>query len=144
MNSSKAFPLDVVPAETIEPARLEGLRGAIAAEARLLGDLIAVMRSQRSCVASEDFQGVDDSVFATHRILATLAEARRHRRSLIRLMGAGDDLHLQHLEELLGAQLTESIRGVRGDLLAAAGTLSCEVEMNRKVLRRLLSGDPDR
>jgi hypothetical protein len=133
--------LGIGPSEMVESGRLEALTGAIAAEARLLGDLIAVMRSQRSCAASEDLQGLDDSVFATHRILVTLGEARRHRRALMRLMGAGDDLPLQHLEDLLGCPVSEGLRAVRGDLLAAAGMLSSEVEMNRKVLRTLLSSD---
>jgi plasmid stability protein len=135
--------LDVTHGSSTSAAAVEALTGAIAAELRLLEDLIAVMRGQRSCVAGEDLQGVDDSVFATHRILVTLGEARRQRRSLICLLGGGDDLPLQQLDDLLGSQMTDDLRAVRGSLVGAAGTLSREVEMNRQILRHALSHGGD-
>jgi hypothetical protein len=82
MTLSHAVRLTDAQYPNVSPAALEALAGAITAEVRLLEDLTSVMRKQRASVAAEDLQGVDDSVFATHRILVTLGEARRQRRSL--------------------------------------------------------------
>jgi hypothetical protein len=65
-------------------ATVAALADALRSEARLLGDLVNIMHLQRASVARDDIDGVDDSVFATHRILVTLGEARRRRRSLNR------------------------------------------------------------
>jgi hypothetical protein len=116
-------------------APLEALTAAIVAEVRLLDELAGVMRTQRTSVASDDLQGVDDSVFATHRILVTLGEARRQRRSLGRLVGASDDLGIPALDDSLGEQVADTLRQARDDLRTAALNLSREVEMNRQVLR---------
>ncbi|MEX2584023.1 MAG: flagellar export chaperone FlgN [Gemmatimonadota bacterium] len=131
--------LAVVPRGSATPAAIEALANAVNAEVRLLEDLIGVMRKQRSSVADDDLQGVDDSVFATHRILVTLGEARRQRRSLGRLIAGTEDLGLRTLEEVLGDRMTDDLRDARDGLRAAALTLSREVETNRRVLRNALS-----
>lgn len=121
---------------------LDTLAGAITAEVRLLEDLVGIMRRQRAAVSSEDLQGVDDSVFAIHRVLVTLGEARRHRRALSDLIGSAEDMSLRDLEEVLGEQMTDALRFAREGLRAVALTLSQEVELNRQVLREALtSGD---
>ncbi|HEU4629165.1 MAG TPA: hypothetical protein VFS08_05445, partial [Gemmatimonadaceae bacterium] len=56
---------------------LAALVDAHHSERKLIEDLASIMRRQRSAVAEDDLQGVDDSVFATHRVLVTLGEARR-------------------------------------------------------------------
>lgn len=121
----------------------DALAGAVTTEIRLLEDLIGVMRKQRSAVAADDLQGVDDSVFATHRILVTLGEARRQRQSLGRLIGGSDDVGLRSLDDVAGELLTEGLRVARDGLRAAALTLSREVEMNRQILRSALSNGGD-
>lgn len=133
----------VVPRTVATPAALEALTGAVTAEVRLLEDLIGVMRKQRSAVAADDLQGVDDSVFATHRILVTLGEARRQRRSLGRLIHGSEDLGLRALDDVLGDRMTGSLRDARDGLRAAALTLSREVELNRHLLRSALSAGGD-
>jgi hypothetical protein len=120
-------------------ASLEALVGAITSEIRLLEELIGVMRRQRAAVAEDDLQGVDDSVFATHRILVTLAEARRQRRALGELIAGTDDLGLRTLDEVLGDRMSDSLRDARDGLQAAAIILSREIEINRNLLRSALS-----
>lgn len=120
-------------------ASLEALASAITAEVRLLEELIGVMRRQRASVAEDDLQGVDDSVFATHRILVTLGEARRQRRALGELIAGTDDLGLRTLDDVLGERMPAPLRDARDGLQAAAIILSREIEINRNLLRSALS-----
>lgn len=125
------------------PAAVDALASAVTTEIRLLEDLIGIMRKQREAVAVDDLSSVDDSVFATHRILVTLGEARRQRRSLCRFLAGTEDLALRLLDEVLGDRMTDSLRFARDGLRAVALTLSREVELNRQVLRGALSSGND-
>ena len=123
-------------------ALLDALHDALVSERRLLDDLIAQMRRQRAAVGGDDIQGVDDSTFATHRILATLGQARQRRRQLNVLLGGSEDLTLRDLEQSLGDQIDGRLREARQRLQMAADLLAREVGMNRKLLREALnSGD---
>jgi hypothetical protein len=126
-------------AGTTGPALLDALHDALLSERRLLDDLIAQMRRQRSAVSADDIQGVDDSTFATHRILATLGQARQRRRQLNVLLGGTEECTLRELEEMLGDQLDPRITEARQRLQQAADVLTREVGMNRKLLREALS-----
>ena len=118
---------------------LEALHDALMSERRLLDELIAQMRRQRAAVGSDDIQGVDDSTFATHRILATLGQARQRRRQLNVLLGGNEDCTLRELEQRLGDQIDGRLRDARTRLQQAADVLAREVGMNRKLLREALS-----
>lgn len=120
-------------------ALLEALHDALVSERRLLDDLIGQMRRQRAAVSGDDIQGVDDSTFATHRILATLGQARQRRRQLNLLLGGSEDLSLRDLEQTLGDQIDTRLREARQRLQLAADLLTREVGMNRKLLREALS-----
>ncbi len=120
-------------------ALLEALHDALVSERRLLDDLIAQMRCQRAAVSGDDIQGVDDSTFATHRILATLGQARQRRRQLNLLLGGSEDLTLRDLEQTLGDQIDNRLQAARLRLQLAADLLAREVGMNRKLLREALS-----
>lgn len=120
-------------------AAVDALANAVTAEIRLLEDLVGIMRRQRQSVVTDDLQGIDDSVFATHRVLVTLGEARRQRRSLGRVLAGTDDVALRSLEEVLGDRMTPTLRDARDGLRAVALILSREVEQNRHVLREALS-----
>ncbi len=134
-------------------ATVVALADALHAEARLLSDLTAVMRRQRDAVTHDDLAGIDDSVYSTHRILVTLGEARRHRRSLNRVLGESDDLSIAALEGYFGGDVPADIRGASDQLGETARTLHREVDVNRRVLReaiesgsryvRSLCGAPD-
>lgn len=135
------------------PATLEALLDALLTERRLLDDLVVQMRRQRSAVGADDIDSVDESVFATHRILATLGQARQRRRQLNELLGGNADMPLRELEDRLGPQADDRLRDARQRLQGVAESLSREVGMNRKLLRealatntrqvRVLSGEPE-
>lgn len=118
---------------------VEVLTDAMTSEKRLIDELIAILRRQRSAVAVDDLQGVDDSVFATHRVLVTLNEARRRRRALNRMLGEREDLSVESLDEILGARMTEQLRESRDGLQASARLLAQEVSTNRQLLRQALA-----
>lgn len=136
-----SYPHSVVTA--LVPAGLlpvEVLADAMSSEARLIDDLIAIMRRQRTAVAHDDLQGVDDSVFATHRVLLTLNQARLRRRALNRMLGEREDVSLDALEDMLGARMTPQLATLRDDLKRSARSLAREVSLNRQVLRQALAG----
>ncbi|WP_396221514.1 flagellar export chaperone FlgN [Gemmatimonas sp.] len=120
-------------------ALLDALHDALISERKLLDDLIAQMRRQRAAVAADNIEGVDDSTFATHRILATLGQARTRRRQLNILMGGSEDCTLRELEDMLGDQVDPRLRDARVRLTQAADLLTREVGMNRKLLREALT-----
>lgn len=120
-------------------ALLDALHDALVSERRLLDDLIAQMRRQRQAVAADDIQGVDDSTFATHRILATLGQARQRRRQLNVLLGGSEEMTLREVEDLLGDLIDDRFRDARQRLQLAADMLTREVGMNRKLLREALT-----
>lgn len=121
------------------PATLDALVDALVTERRLLDDLVLQMRRQRSAVGADDIDSVDESVFSTHRILATLGQARQRRRQLNELLGGNADMPLRELEDRLGPQADDRMREARTRLQNAADTLAREVGMNRKLLREALT-----
>jgi hypothetical protein len=120
-------------------ALLEALHDALVSERRLLDDLTGQMRRQRTAVSVEDIQGIDDSTFSTHRILATLGQARQRRRQLNLLLTGSEECTLTDLESLLGDQVDARLREARQRLQQAADLLAREVGMNRKLLREALA-----
>lgn len=132
----EVLPLPVVRT-VVSP--VESLTDALKTERRLLDELIAVMRRQRSAVGDDDLQSVDDSVFATHRVLVTLSEARRRRRTLNTLLGQPEDLGIHALDDALGPRMTPALREARDELHSAARSLSREVALNRRILREALA-----
>jgi len=128
------------------------LAETLRAEARLLEDLVSIMSRQRDAVSHDDIDALDDTVFSTHRVLVTLGEARRRRRSLNALLGGSDDLSLSALDELFSRNVPAEIRTAAGRLTDTAKLLQREVEINRRVLRvaieagdrlvRVLMGSP--
>jgi flagellar biosynthesis/type III secretory pathway chaperone len=113
---------------------IDALSDVLATERRLLEELVHVMQKQRTAVNADDLQSLDDSVFATYRVLATLGEARRRRKSVNRLVGGSDDMNVNDLEAVLGDRSTPAVIAARDALQAAASTLSREVEMNKQLL----------
>jgi hypothetical protein len=85
---------------------------------------------------------VDDSVFAAQRVLLTLAEARRKRRTLLKLVTGTDDVPLADLEESMGPSLSQGVREAGRRLRSSANDLADEVARNRRILRGAIrSGD---
>jgi hypothetical protein len=129
--------LTLVARTVVSP--VDSLTDALKTERRLIDELISVMKRQRSAVSDDDLQAVDDSVFATHRVLVTLSEARRRRRNLNALIGHREDLGIHSLDEALGLQMTDDLRSARDELHTAARSLSREVALNRRILREALA-----
>lgn len=121
------------------PGTLDALLDSLKSERKLLEDLAATMRRQRAAVGGDDLQTVDDTVFATHRILATLGQARLRRRQLSRLLAGVDEFPMRELEEVVGPQMTDALRGARDELQASAQSLAREVDVNRRILRDALT-----
>jgi hypothetical protein len=134
---------DELPATRPVISPVDSLTDALSTERRLLDELIAVMRRQREAVGADDLQRVDDSVFATHRVLVTLSEARRRRRNLNALIGHREDLGIHALDEALGPRMTDALRVARDELHVAARSLSREVSLNRRILREALACGDD-
>ncbi len=119
-------------------ATITALGDALRSEARLLADLVAIMRRQRDAVARDDLDAVDDSVFATHRVLVTLGEARRRRRSLNHMLGEGDDLSLSAIEDFFVGDVPPDLAAAVAQVTDGARLLQREVEINRRVLRHAI------
>ncbi|MEO7085027.1 MAG: flagellar export chaperone FlgN [Gemmatimonadaceae bacterium] len=137
--SSTEQPYDDVVVTRTVVSPIDSLVDAFSTERRLLEELIAVMRRQRSAVGDDDLQAVDDSVFATHRVLVTLGESRRRRRTLNTLIGHSEDLGIHGLDRALGPRMTPALRSARDELHDTARTLAREVSLNRRVLREALA-----
>ena len=115
---------------------VRAMADALSSEAKLLGDLVSIMRSQRDAVARDDLDAVDDSVFGTHRVLLTLSEVRRRRRSINHMLGEGDDLSISALDDFFGGATPPEVRAAAEQLAESARNLQREVEVNRRILRR--------
>ncbi len=111
------------------------LADAFEAECRLLAELAVVLRRQREGVAADDVTTVDESVFAANRVMRTLEEARRRRRTLLDLIAGAPDAALDDLELTLGGHMTPSLADVRDRLRKQALAVAREIEINRRVLR---------
>jgi hypothetical protein len=121
------------------PTLVSGLTDALVSERRLIEDLVAAMHQQREAVAADDLAAIDDSVFAVQRILLTLGEARKRRRTLNARLGQPESLALRDLLERLGPHATEALRIARDELQGAAQRLAREVATNRQLLREALA-----
>ena len=122
---------------------VHGLTDALRSERRLIEELVGAMRQQREAVAADDLPSIDDSVFAVQRILLTLGEARKRRRTLNGRLGQPEDLPLRDLLERLGPNATDDLRTARDDLQAAAHRLARDVATNRQILREALANGED-
>jgi len=69
---------DTLPVLRTVLSPVDSLTEALVAERRLIDDLISIMRKQRNAVGDDDLQVVDDSVFATHRVLVTRLDGGEH------------------------------------------------------------------
>jgi hypothetical protein len=121
------------------PVPLDALTDALTSERKLIEELTTVILRQRDAVAVDDLQAVDDSVFATHRLLLTLGEARKRRRSINQLLGCPEELGVRQLGDALGTAMTPALRDQRDQLQDAARRLSKEIDINRRILREALA-----
>ncbi|HUX32344.1 MAG TPA: flagellar export chaperone FlgN [Gemmatimonadaceae bacterium] len=127
------------PTGLAEPtAAATAILDVLATERRLVADLTAIVGHQRDAIGADDLEAVDRTSNAMQRVLFTLNEARSRRRSIARILGAGD-VAIGDIEDLLGDRMNDAIRVARDDLRTAARRLSDEIAINRRVLRSALA-----
>lgn len=124
------------PANVSIPEWTAELVDAFDAEARQLETLIDVLRRQREGVADDDVGPIQDSVYAIHRVLLTLDEARKRRRTLLEVLSSGDVPG----DEGSGRTSNEPdrVRQSRERLIATAQELEAELSRSRRVLESAL------
>lgn len=137
MSAAMTFPVDA--SRMKDASTVAALVDSLRSEARLLGDLAQIMRRQRESVAKDDLQGVDDSVFSTHRVLVTLQEARRRRRAINHVLGESEDLSVVALQEFFNGELPSSVADAAAALRESAVALQQEVAVNRRVLKEAIA-----
>lgn len=127
------------PLSQVHAPDLGALARALDEEQRLLVALRAVLERQRAAVAADDVAGVDASVFDAQRILRSLAEARRRRRSLLTLAAGDEGAHLADLPGLLGGAMTPDLQAALDRVLGTAQLVARDMELNRQILNGALS-----
>lgn len=121
---------------------IDALVQALVTEERLLRELKQVLHDQRQGVAMGDLDRINGSVFAAHRILRTMSEARRRRRTLVGALAGAEDVALSDLEATLGPRCTDELCAARDRLVETARVVSREIALNRRVLQAALrAGD---
>lgn len=121
-------------APDVRERTMASLAESLDGEARLLEQLVDVLRDQREGVGEDDVEKVDDSVQAAHRIMQTLGEARRRRETLVHLLTDRRDVRISALPEVLGSRITEELARCRDQLDTVARRVSAEVALTRSVL----------
>jgi len=108
---------------------------ALDVEGRLLGELKTILQQQRQGVATDDLGVIDDSVFAAHRVMGTLKEAQKRRRTLVEILTGTETTPLDELDEALGTEMTPGLLAVRDRLHHEARELAREIRINHRVLQ---------
>jgi len=121
---------------------VEALTKSLRTEERLLRELLQVLHDQREGVATADLERINGSAFAAHRVLRTMGEARRSRRTLLGALAGAEDVALADLEVTLGPRCTDELRAARDRVLEVARAVSREISINRRMLQSALrAGD---
>ena len=118
---------------------IEDLLDALETERRLLDELSRVLRRQREGVSRDDLAMLDESMYSAQRVLLTLQQARRRRRTLLGILGGREDCSLGELEFVLGPSTTPAVRTARDELVSTAQRLQKELDVNRRVIEGAIS-----
>lgn len=122
----------------------DALASALTSERSLLEELSDTLERQRDAIADDDLDTVESTVHGVHRLLVTLEEARRGRRTLIGMLTGDASTPLHDLDGALGpAGMTEALGRARSDLVSAAEDVSEELELNRRVLETALAANDE-
>ncbi|HLV26689.1 MAG TPA: hypothetical protein VKZ41_10265 [Gemmatimonadales bacterium] len=115
----------------IAPHALTALVELYRCEARLLDDLTGVLHRQQVALESDDLDAVDDTVFALHRVLGTLAEARRRRNEVHAMIAGVEQLDSEAIDKLLGGDPPHELVEARSVLRSSARELAGQVSRSR-------------
>ncbi len=119
------------------------LAEVLSEEAVLMETLISEVLRQRKGVAEQDLALVDETVHGTSRILLTLGEARRRRRTVVQVLVGHDETDLAELDVALGNHMDAEAKGAWSTLKSVAKRLSRELEANRRLLEEAISMGED-
>lgn len=122
------------PGIMMEEGHEARLLDALEGEGRLLRTLLEILKRQRAGVAEDDLEKLEGSVYDAQRVLGTLAQARRRRRSLISLLTGDPETPMDGLDDYLGARLTPELDRARQALRSDALALKRELAINRRIL----------
>ncbi|MCE9602271.1 MAG: flagellar protein FlgN [Gemmatimonadetes bacterium] len=138
MSTPAAVPMSssAARAGTLAPGHLVR---ALRDEHAVLEDLVLTLERQRSAVARDDIDAVNDSVFAAHRLLGAYREARTRRRSVVIVACGGGEGSIEDLGQAIGTPLSDAERLASDDLRSAARRLVRAVDQNRKLLQAAMS-----
>ena len=132
--------MHTIPANPVDPNPMSesGLRmlliAALDEEVELLDSLRKIFSGQREALATGDPLALDDGVFAATRVMRTMDEARRRRRSLtIKLLGS--EIDFDELDTVLTGSQNRPIRVARERVRVAATRLREEVATLRRILQ---------
>ena len=115
------------------------LMDVLDSECRLVAELGAILRRQREGVTADDLQLVNDKVYAAHRVMETLREAQRWRRTLVGLLTGCETTSLADLEDRVhGLRLAPALAERRARVGRAVRALAREIGINKKVLDGVL------
>jgi hypothetical protein len=113
-----------VPADEPDRTTTRAFERMLRFEIRLLGDLRQVLCRQRDVMVSMDEGAINDNIFVLHRLLFTLAEARRGR---------------HEMSDLLSVPETRELASVQEELRTAALAVTHEIETNRQILQGIIA-----
>ena len=116
------------------PTDVRALARALDGEAKLLTDLLGVLERQRDAVAKDDLDAVDTTVFDAQRILLSLGQARRRRRSLLGLAAGNEGLPLRELPRLLGETMDMELASAIDRVTGIADRVQRQMALNRQIL----------
>lgn len=138
MATSDPSPRHLPSAPATSPAAA-ALADLYRSEARLLTELTRVLERQQEALVADDLDALDDTVFATHRILGTLGEARRQRRAVHVMLSGVEELDSAEIDRLLDGNVPDGLSEARALLRAAASALREQVRASRLQLERAVA-----
>jgi hypothetical protein len=130
---SHALEMRQTDASARDASRGDGLSRALEKEARLMDDLASVLEAQRDAVADADVEAIEDSVYRLNRLIATLAEAQRHRRRLTALREGAPEEEKPGLPGERPGDGPE-VGAAMEQLRSAARAVSRDLDINRRIL----------
>ena len=133
MNPTPA-PLRESIAITVPNAGVKDLASALREETALLESLIQLLERQRQGIAQQDLEVIDETVHGSQRILLTLGEARKRRRSLVQITTGAE----REEDEVDMAKIDPRARDAWATLKSTARRLSDTLSVNQSVLQEAI------
>lgn len=118
--------------------KLSALTNTLESEVETINQLISTISEQREAIERDDIDSVDQSVFATHRILLTLNELRSRRVAIYQLLGLGPSSSISEIERLPDYGHCHHLQLALTRLRETAEILAREVRINRTILRETI------